>query len=286
MKIKSGISIGLLTLLTAFIGCKKQPVVSDNDLAFSTFNTEQKVHLFNDTTKPGCHLKLKFEYPAELADKESLKKLQSMLISSYFGDEYTDLDPKQAAEKYAADYIASYKELEDSYHSTDNSEEEGGNMWMNYEQLSEGKAGFSKGGFLSYGIEIYSYTGGAHGMTTHIFHVIDLKDMTQVKLSDIFEDRNLDNIAELIKQRLAQKVGNGDTAKLDEMGYDVNAIVPTENFYIDDNGITWQYNSYEIAAYAMGSPTVSVDWEDLLIYMKEDCVLKPLVEKLIQQKKQ
>lgn len=270
--------VSLFCLLLA--GCKQTPAVSENDLTFTTFETQKKVHLFNDTAKPGCNFKLKIEYPSGYSDEAALKKLQEQIITSYFGEEYTGLEPQQAAEKYKDDYIVSYKELEESYNASGNSEENGGNAWMNYEQTSDSKPVFNKGGFLSYGINIYSYTGGAHGMATYIYQVFNLKEMSQVKLSDIFEDRNLDNIATLIKQALARKTGTNGIAKLEEIGYDVNAIVPTENFFVGDSGITWQYNNYEIGAYTMGSPQVMVDYKDLQIYVKEDSAIKPLIDLL------
>ena len=77
---------------------------------------------------------------------------------------------------------------------------------------------------------------------------------------------------------LAKKLGYNSVTKLEDDGYDVSAIVPTENFYVNEEGITWLYNPYEIAAYVVGKSEVLVDYADLLIYINEDSAVYPLAK--------
>lgn len=42
-------------------------------------------------------------------------------------------------------------------------------------------------------------------------------------------------------------------AELEDMGYgSTGEIAPTENFYLDKDGVTFYYNVYDITPYAMG----------------------------------
>jgi hypothetical protein len=41
--------------------------------------------------------------------------------------------------------------------------------------------------------------------------------------------------------------------ELEEIGYGITGeLVPSENFYLDEESITFYYNIYELAPYAMG----------------------------------
>ena len=47
-----------------------------------------------------------------------------------------------------------------------------------------------------------------------------------------------------------------------------SAPEPNGNFSVSDTHVTWIYNPYEIAPYAMGSIELSVSWNDLKPYLK------------------
>lgn len=43
---------------------------------------------------------------------------------------------------------------------------------------------------------------------------------------------------------------------------------PNGNFSVSEEGVTWTYNPYEIAPYAMGAIELAVRWSDLKPYLK------------------
>lgn len=274
MKTLLRFSIFAILFSIIIAGCKEEKVLKDNELTFATYKIEKKQHLFNDTAKAACTFELTMEYPEKYPNAEILKKIQREFVITFLGEKYDNLFPKEAADKYEADYLSDYMSLENVYKE----EPENVGVWMNYEQILDNKILFNKNNFLSYGVNLYTFTGGAHGMSSTVYQVLDLKTAMPIKLNDIFEDRNLDKVEELIKMALAQKLGYNTTVKLEDDGYDVAAIVPTENFYINEEGITWLYNPYEIAAYVVGKSEVAVKYADLLIYMKEDSPVYPLAK--------
>lgn len=50
---------------------------------------------------------------------------------------------------------------------------------------------------------------------------------------------------------------------------DIKSVVPNGNFCFTKQGITWQFNPYEIAPYALGSFTVEIPWSELRPYLKK-----------------
>ena len=43
---------------------------------------------------------------------------------------------------------------------------------------------------------------------------------------------------------------------------------PNGNFYVSEEGITWVYNPYEIAAYASGVIELPISWETLKPFLQ------------------
>ncbi|MBQ7395821.1 MAG: DUF3298 domain-containing protein [Lentisphaeria bacterium] len=106
--------------------------------------------------------------------------------------------------------------------------------------------------FVSFKIVSQSYTGGAHGMThTKVGTVKNRKIMT---LADLPED-----IRPLWERAAAKyyKVENLSLYLKSEP-----AFVPyiTENFYLDDKGIHFIYDPYEIDCYAAGTVDIFVPY--------------------------
>lgn len=275
-------------LISSFLGLSMISCHSKNDgaeksgLSFDSLKINKEVHLFNDTAKPACKFTLDMHYPAKYADTVALSKIQEYFNTTYFGESYAKLTPVVAAQKYTTSYLNNYKQLENEFTNGNSNSDESGNSWMNYVQSSDSRILYNSNDFLSYVVNTYTYEGGAHGMTSTVYQVIDLKLVVPLTLSDIFDDRNLDNVGEIIIETLAKNAGDesdenkrkSDNMKpldfLEEIGYFVTEIKPTENFYIDDKGITWLYNNYEIAPYAFGRPSAFIPYDQLSIYIKED----------------
>ena len=52
--------------------------------------------------------------------------------------------------------------------------------------------------------------------------------------------------------------------ELRDLGYaSTGELTPTENFYLDNQGITFYYNVYDIAPYVMGPVTITLKREDV-----------------------
>jgi hypothetical protein len=87
-------------------------------------------------------------------------------------------------------------------------------------------------------------------------------------LADLFTDLNAVNKIALVYF----KKDNQLSAEMDliDQGYDFSDedFKVNENFDITTESFYWQYNSYEIAPYSMGAPSVKVPMKELEKYLK------------------
>ncbi len=247
--------------------CKKQGELSDNDIRFDSIRITAVQYLFNDTTKPGCNLDLQFVFPVDYGKKKILDSIQSQFNRAFFGDDYAQLPPLQAAEKYKSDYLADYKNVEKEYtedlkRSTE--EETPPRAWYSYYLMGNVKIHFNKDKFLSYVIYTESYRGGAHGAHSYSYYTLNLENGQALKEKDIFSDDFQETLSSIIIDKIAKQNNVATEQDLLDIGYfGVTELVPNGNFMIDDKGISYLYNEYEIAPYVVGAIKVFIPYEEL-----------------------
>lgn len=280
MKFHVGL-VSVSLILSSMMGsCKKEHKLTENNLDFAEFKLDTVCHLFNNVAKPSCKFQLTMQYPSTSEDKALLKDIQQIFVESYFGAQYKTEQPTAAARSYLNAYIADYKQFEkDSAMFNQTAEDGWGLTSLNYEEISSCEFTFNQNGFVSYAINMYSYTGGAHGMNGTSNHVIDLSTKNLLTLADLFPENVYSEIGSLIIKQIARDRNFTNPAQLNEDGFfSIEDVVPTDNFRIDAKGITWTYNPYEIAVYATGQITVTLDWALIKPYLLENSVVMNLVE--------
>ena len=123
--------------------------------------------------------------------------------------------------------------------------------------------------YLSYKIEAYQYFGGAHGSTQIKTFVFNVKDGSQVALSDIFSGQTdyLNNISRICASRLAAAINPPDDFSKNWIA-EGTAPKP-ENygaFILTPNSIIFYFPQYQVAAYAYGIQQVEISYSDLGIF--------------------
>jgi len=112
----------------------------------------------------------------------------------------------------------------------------------------------------------WGYTGGAHGNGGTGMSVLDIKNLKQLKLADLFTPAGRQKLAALLEAAVRAKFNIAKGAKLSyEDGGQllVSKIEPNENFYITGRGVGFNYMPYEIAAYAFGEINLFLSFEKL-----------------------
>lgn len=112
---------------------------------------------------------------------------------------------------------------------------------------------------VSYRLERYSYSGGAHNNRTIKVGSIDRRTGKKLTLTDIVPGKKLAELDRAIKAALVKQKKVKNYANL--MKQLQQEPKPIENFYFGKDGLHFIYNEYEIDCYAAGSYDVVVPWQ-------------------------
>lgn len=156
-----------------------------------------------------------------------------------------------------------FKSLKEENHSEDISALSG--SWEYFRDLN---IQWNANNYLTLSDSTYEFYGGAHGMMSLQFVHFDLHKNRLLELKDIIAVSNSDLEKELEKhfrKSFGLKPGEG----LDKILFE-NHLKVTKNFRFDRTGIYFVYNSYEIAAYAMGKIEIFIPFTDLEAFMRNE----------------
>ncbi|MDD2437744.1 MAG: DUF3298 domain-containing protein [Massilibacteroides sp.] len=278
MKTQTIIFFAVASLL--FYGCKTGVKnAGKNDISFDSIQVEKVYHLLDNPENPNCNFQLKFIFPVKMGDKNLLTKIQKQFVSDYFGDEYGELSPEEATAKYTEEYLNSYKELEDDFNlETQRSEGKQIPSWFSYYEMSENEICYNSNQILSYSVNFNNYTGGAHGAHSTRYHVIDLRTGNKITEDAIFVEDYQDQLAPILVDKIAELNNVQDAKELENIGFfSVDEIYPNGNFLIDDTGITYAFNEYEIAAYVLGLIEVRIPFKEIEYLLRKDSPISHLI---------
>lgn len=263
-KYKLFIAASLVLVGVCITSCIKKSV----DIKFDKLESKERVYLFpvNDTTIPFSNVDIEFNYPKKFKNNEDLARLQQIFNGTFFNNEsYDSLSPKEALAKYLEDYTEEYRELGEQYkEDMENLEGENKPSWYWYELQKSNEILFEDENILSYSVQHSDYTGGAHGSLNMLYYTIDLNKLITVTQESIFKPNYYKPLTSIIIEKLMAKYNLDSPEKLMEEGFfDINEIAPNNNFWINDLGIHYVYNQYEIAPYSMGPIEVTIPYEDI-----------------------
>jgi hypothetical protein len=243
----------------------------DNKIQFDSISVEKTYHFFEVDTNPKCSLQVNFIYPVDYTNHELLNLIQQHFISCFFGDAYVNLPPGEAVEKYAGDFINEFKEEEKNFKiDVENHGFEMDETWYVKEQSTSGKIVYNRNDLLSFVVFKEFYFGGAHGGHQYNNCVIDLKTGRKITEDEIFINDYQDDLAKIIVDAIASS-NNVEITELEDIGFfNVNEIYPNKNFFVDETGITFTYNEYDIAAYVVGAVSVQIEYAKILHLMRRD----------------
>ena len=135
------------------------------------------------------------------------------------------------------------------------------------------------GDVLSGLLQVYAFTGGAHGNTFYVPVAYDLRTGAPLALADAFQPGTpwADSLSAHAGRALFSMMRDAadpvSDAEIREMlypeGYDAAAMQRVA-FVLGTDSLTIQFAPYEVAAYAFGAPTVPVAYRDLDPFLRPD----------------
>lgn len=118
---------------------------------------------------------------------------------------------------------------------------------------------------LSLSLRENSYLGGAHGITTLQFVNLDPRSGTPLALDDVIDDGAAPELLALAEARFRKVRNLEEGASLAEAGFQFPSgqFELTPNFALGEDGLTFYYNPYEIAPYALGPTEIVLGYDEI-----------------------
>ena len=246
-------------------------------IEFDSIVVKQQIPLLqgNDTTLPFADVEISFTYPVKFRNAESLARLQQIFLGTFFGEmSYDSLTPREATERYMEEYTTRYESLSNSYYEDKARLEGEMPLWYWYSMSNSNKILFRSDSLLSYAVEYSDYEGGAHGSYRILYTCIDLNELNTISEEDLFMPDYYKPLTEKIIQRLMDQYDAIEPDSLLMRGFfTIEDIVPNKNFWLNEEGIHYTYNQYEIAPYSMGVIDVTVPYADLRDILLPDAII-------------
>ncbi len=138
---------------------------------------------------------------------------------------------------------------------------------------------------FSFAVADYAYTGGAHGLSTKRFIVLDIKNLNQLTIGDVFKAEALNKLPDLLEKSLRIQYQISADSSLHSAGFFVVKPEITDNFWLSAAGVGFYYNSYEIAPYSFGHTPILLPYSQLEGLLKPEIVsrLNPIQKSLNPQ---
>ena len=141
-------------------------------------------------------------------------------------------------------------------------------MMTCYDHIT-GEAAYGIKGVINYTFTEDFFGGGAHPVQNIIIRRFNTTTGDPIGLWDVFVDSCSTSLKNLLTERLMDAMCVKTIDDLKSLGFldMVDMFVP-ENFLMEPDTLTFFFNQYEIAPYAMGQTTLSFSYEELKPFMR------------------
>lgn len=132
-----------------------------------------------------------------------------------------------------------------------------------WEAQATAKINFQSKKLLNVTVDYYLFTGGAHGYGATESLLLNPDSGQTYKLTDVFLD--MAQLTKLVEEKFRKQLKIAANSSLTEAGYfftDDRFILP-KNFIMNEKGILFHYNTYEVACYAQGPIDLFISYADL-----------------------
>ena len=239
---------------------------SEAEFSFDTVTVEKTVAIAKDDGAPTCNVHLALACAKE-SEGEWAKAVNAAVVSQLFDME--GLTMQQAADSFATSYTRNYqRDFAPLYREDQDDAEKHAWYEYHYNMTSEATAG--REGVIVYTTVLDYYEGGAHGINQRLIMNFDSKTGEQIELKDVFVPGFEQPLNDILLKALIAETGSKDENDLREKGYLYSMdMFASANFVLGKSGITFVYNPYEIAPYAMGMTELELSYDELEKILKK-----------------
>lgn len=212
---------------------------------------------------------IKFEYPEIIkAPNETAREVINGEIKEFLLQPIFEHEKFSSLQEIMNDFISAYQKFIKEFPSSPQS-------WSVERTVS---VVYQSPKVLSLELNENQYTGGAHPNAVRIFFNLNTASGKLIKLSDILAPNYEAQLNAIAERKFRELKGLKSDESLSDAGFDFkdNQFSLNENFLIGKAGITFYYNSYEIAPYAMGPTELFLDYSQIKDLIRTDGALSSI----------
>ena len=273
------LSVMTTCLVSCFLlsGCNGQKQIDSETV--KTVKVEEQAHLQDDTVSPACKITIDYSYLAESDAADSIAQRINRTIQAHvLGKEYIRMNPEVAVDSFKNTYINNYRKDVNEFYQEDiknGTPKDELPTWYNYEYglttyFSEGKEGI-----LNFIAETFEYTSGAHPNSWNKWMNFEKNTGKLLALKDVFMAGSEKPISDMLLEELITEMATRleDSSITSLEGLQNAGILNSTNMYVPDNfllekeKVSFLYNKYDIAPYAVGVITLSLPYTSVEKYM-------------------
>ena len=248
----------LLLLPLLIFACKGS---EEPTLIFEPITADKDIFLANEDNSPRCQVHLKLLQATE--DNGERAKIVNETLMSRLLNKHGETDLKTAADKFVEDYTVNYKNTMLPLYNQDRADTTK-KAWYEYHYVIEATTQQGTASTMSYLATVDYYEGGAHGINQLITFNFDIATGKMITLADVFAPGYETQLNGVLLKALKSKTGFNSLNELKDAGYLYSMdMFPSENFILNDETITFVYNPYEIAPYALGSIELIITYSEI-----------------------
>jgi hypothetical protein len=243
--------LSIASCIIFFVRCSSPSTSKENIAKVDSINYETitLINTYNncEPTAQNCTY-ISLEYPQFTNIQPPLLDSLDKHIEKFMGDKQEDkiVEPSALIESFVNDY-ASFVKKDSSYTIPWTLERKANIVQQNATYIT---LQFSE----------YSFEGGAHPNSYVGFVTIDRTTGQQLNLNHFFDSLSIQKLTQLGEPIFCAQKGINPNTSLEDAGYWFanNHFALNNNFYFTNKGITFYYNSYEIAPYVMGPTELTI----------------------------
>ncbi|MBO5787219.1 MAG: DUF3298 domain-containing protein [Bacteroidaceae bacterium] len=202
--------------------------------------------------------------PIVLNNAVATAKAVNALSYAITGTEHSDLGT--ACDAQVKRLAAEFQELRPDY--IDIRENYDDAFWPDNHYNVKGVCEKGYKGYENYILNYDEYEGGAHGYYYTAVHTFDPRDGHEVTLDEIMKEGYEEALLHAIAAGIQRYCKANDITELDWLQRGTGELFISKNAVLRDSCITFIYNPYEIASYAVGKIEADITYKELKHILK------------------
>ncbi len=274
----SSLGLASLALLVSCVGGQKNKQEEGNTLLWDSVQYETVLSINNDSIR--YDVEHTFLYP------KNDSVLYHLNLQKVFGDNVADLEPDSLVKLMTYSFVEEedkglgFVEMDSISASQPREVREEWGAYPDYNFFNQNTLMYADDEVVSIQYYSYAYLGGAHGMGAYYYLPYDRVKKEVITEADLFDEANRGDFDEVFTKLLIEKMKmEYETYDPEEpMWQSLENVKPNGNFYLTKHSLVYQFNHYEIGAYALGTPVLEIPYDLIQNLVKEDSPIARIIK--------